>query len=385
MRQLSLFEEFLKEEKETHWPLLESNCGPRTIYDGREVINFSSFGYLGLANHQRVIDATRAALDKYGGDASAPRHSGGNTYLHQLLEERLAEFKRVDAVLLFPTDVSAAFSLFTFMLSSRDLVLMDENSNKKIYKLVGTNLRVFPHKDVNAARTILESTSESNKRIFLGESIFEAEGDIFPYHEFTDLIKSQKMVLAVDDTNGMGVLGRNGRGVADHFNLYGQIDIDIGSLSRAFASQVGYIGGVKALITYLIEHSPFFSMPTAPSPLAVASALAGLEIVKENHGLIERLWQNAKYFRASLKQLGLNTGDSQTPIIPIFVSDESVATIFSNRLLERGCYIPYLVPPFVPQGKARLRAIITAVHTREELNRTLDNIETVGRELDTIR
>ena len=211
MRQLSLFEEVLSEEKKTHWPLLESNTGPKTIYDGQEVLNFSSFDYLGLANHSKVIDAMRAALDKFGGDLSAPRHGGGNTYLHQMLEEKLAEFKKVDAVLLFPTDISAAFALFSFILGEQDLVLMDELSSKKIYKFAGADIKVFTHRDLSAANRIIETNTGARKKLFVAESIFESEGDIFPFHDFVEVVKAHRMVLVIDDTNGLGVLGRNGR------------------------------------------------------------------------------------------------------------------------------------------------------------------------------
>lgn len=384
MRQLSLFEEVFREEKKTHWPVFEGGNGVQAVYDGHEVINFSSFDYLGLANNLRVIDSMRGALDKYGGELCAPRHSGGNTYLHQMLEEKLAEFKKVDAVLLFPSDISAAFALLSFMLSSQDLVVMDELSNKKIYKFTGANIKVFPHRDVSTAVSLIEGSDGNHKRIFLGESIFEVEGDVFPLNDLVELIKSHKMVLVVDDTNGLGVLGRNGRGIVDHFNLYGQIDIEIGSLSRALVSQVGYITGVKPLITYLIEHSPFFSLPIAPSPIAVASALGALDIMRADGPLIEKLWHNAKYFRTSLKQLGFDTGAGQTPIVPIVVSEDGVASLFSNHLFEKGIFIPYLIPPCVPQNKPRLRAIVTAVHTKDDLNRALDILEAVGKELGVI-
>jgi len=384
MQQLSLFEELLREEGETHWRQFEGANGPRAVYNGQEVINFSSFNYLGLANHPRVVEAMKAALEKYGGDVVAPRSAGGNTYLHQMLEERLAEFKKLDSVLLFPSDISGAFAVFSFFLGGTDLLMMDELSSKKIYKFVGANLKVFPHKDLTKARAILEKSGESRKRIFLGESVFEMEGDIFPFNELAGDIKAHRMVLVVDDTNGLGMLGRNGRGVVDHFNLYGQVDIDLGSLSRAFGAQVGYVGGAKALTTYLLEHSPFFSMPTAPSPIAVASALTALEVIKEETVLVERLWQNAKYFRTSLRQVGLNTGLCQTAIIPILVEEDSTARVFSDRLFEKGVYVPCFVSPFVPQGRARLRAVVTAVHTKEDLNRALDAIEEVGKELRVI-
>lgn len=384
MQQFSLFEELLREERETHWPMLEGPVGPRAVYNGQEVINFSSFNYLGLVNHPRVIEAARGALNEYGSDLSAPRAGGGNIYLHQMLEERLAEFKKLDSVLLFPSDISGAFAVFSFFLGPADLLMMDEMSNKRIYRFAGTNLRVFPHRDLGKARLILEQTGESRKRVFLGESVFELEGDIFPLNELAAEIKAHKIVLIVDDTVGVGMLGRQGRGVVDHFNLYGQVDIDLGSLSRAFGAQVGYVGGVKALTTYLVEHSPFFSMPTAPSPVAVASALAALDVVREEPAPVEQLWQNGKYFRTSLRQMGFKTGLCQTPLVPLIVDEDATARVFSDRLLERGVYAPCFTSPFVPAGRARLRFIVTAVHTKEDIGRTLDAVESAGRELRII-
>ncbi len=385
MHQLSLFEELLKDEKrEKHLFQLEGPIGPRAIYNGKEVISFSSFNYFGLINNPRVTEAIKETLAIYGGDICASRPGGGNTYLHQLLEERLAEFKRVESVLLFTSDISGAFALFSFFLSGNDVIIMDELSDKKIFRFAGADLKIFPHRDLTVARQLLEASAQYRKKIFLGESVFEMEGDIFPFNELAGEIKSHRIVLIIDDTNGIGILGRLGRGIVDHFNLYGQIDIDIGSLTHAFSAQVGYVAGIKALTSYLVEHSPFYNLPTAPSPIAVASALAALDIVKENGGLIERLWQNAKYFRSSLKQIGFNTGLSQTPIIPIFIEDDSLASVFAHRLFEKGVYIPYFTASSLLQGRARLRAIVTAVHTKDDLNRALDTIESVGRDLRVI-
>ncbi len=375
----------LKERGLFRWPrLLEGPQEPIARYDGREVINLCSNNYLGLANHPRLKDAARRALDELGVGSGAVRTIAGNMAIHTQVEEELARFKHTEAALLYQSGFVANAGTVSAILGKDDVIVSDELNHASIIdgsRLSGATKKIYPHKDVQAARSLLEESRGARHVLLITDGVFSMDGDIAPLPELVDLAEEFGAIMMVDDAHASGVLGRAGRGTVDHFNLHGRVHVQVGTLSKAFACQGGYVAGSRVLVDYLIHRARPLLFSTSHPPSVAATALAAVRLVQEQPEIIERLWDNTRFFKRGLTQLGFNTGMSETPITPVIVGDEQRAVALSDRLFERGVFALGIAFPTVPRGKARVRTIVTAGHTIPQLQQALDAFAHVGREL----
>ncbi|MDR5683764.1 MAG: glycine C-acetyltransferase [Armatimonadota bacterium] len=370
------------------WPReLQSVQAPRAVYDGREVVNLCSNNYLALANHPKLKEAARRAVDQLGVGSGAVRTIAGNMALHRELEEELARFKHTEATLLYQSGFAANAGTVSAILTKEDVVVSDELNHASIIdgcRLSGATKKIYRHRDVAHARELLAASRDARVVLLITDGVFSMDGDIAPLPELCALAREYGAIMMVDDAHASGVLGRQGRGTVDHFGLHGQVDIQVGTLSKAFATLGGYVAGSRALIEYLMHKARPLLFSTSHPPAVAAAALAAVRVVQEEEGLIERLWENTRYFKDGLRQLGFDTGASQTPITPVMTGDEILAMRLSDRLFEEGVFALGIGFPTVPRGKARVRTIVTSGHTREDLDRALDAFERVGRELGLI-
>jgi len=378
----------LREKGAFRWPrLLEGPQEPVARYDGREVINLSSNNYLGLANHARLKAAARRAVDELGVGSGAVRTIAGNMAIHQELEEELARFKRTEATLLYQSGFAANAGTVAALLSKEDVIISDELNHASIIdgaRLSGAEKKIYPHKDVAAARRLLEESRGARRMILITDGVFSMDGDIAPLPDLVSMAEERGAIMMVDDAHASGVMGQHGRGTVDHFHLHGRVHIQVGTLSKAFAGQGGYVAGSRPLVDYLMHRARPLLFSTSHPPSVAASALAAVRLVQEEPELIERLWDNTRFFKNGLSEMGFNTGTSETPITPVMAGEERLASELSDRLFTAGVFALGIVFPTVPRGKARVRTIVTAAHTRTHLQRALDAFERVGRELKLI-
>jgi glycine C-acetyltransferase len=366
------------------WPReLQGEQAPVCTYDGRRVVNLCSNNYLGLASHPRLKDAARLAIDEYGVGSGAVRTIAGNMTIHEVLEERLARFKRTEAALLYQSGFAANAGTVAAILGREDVVVSDELNHASIIdgcRLSGAERKIFPHKDIGAARRCLEESIRARRMLLITDGVFSMDGDIAPLGDLAALAREFGAIMMVDDAHASGVLGAGGRGTVEHFGLHGMVDIQVGTLSKAWACLGGYVAGSRSLIEYLMNRARPLLFSTSHPPSVAATAIAALDLIEQEPGLIERLWENTRFLRAGLQGLGYDTGMSETPIIPVMIGDEALAIQFSDRLFEEGVFALGIAFPTVPRGKARVRTIVTAGHTREDLSQALEVFRRVGRE-----
>lgn len=365
------------------WPrLLESPQDPIARYDGREVINLCSNNYLGLATHPALKAAALEAVATYGVGSGAVRTIAGNMAIHQELEAELAAFKQTEAVLLYQSGFTANAGTVAALLGKEDVVVSDELNHASIIdggRLSGAERKIFPHRDVAAARRLLTEASGARRVLLITDGVFSMDGDIAPLPDLVEAAEAFGAIMMVDDAHASGVVGRDGRGTVDHFNLHGRVHIQVGTLSKAFAGLGGYVAGSRALIDYLMYKARPLLFSTSHPPSVAASALAAVRLVQQQPQLIGRLWENTTFFKDGLRRLGFDTGQSETPITPVLVGDEQRALALSDRLFDEGVFALGIVFPTVPRGKARVRTIVTAGHTRDHLERALDAFARAGR------
>jgi glycine C-acetyltransferase len=348
---------------------------PHATFDGREVINLSSNNYLGLTTHPKLREAAIRAVKELGAGSGSVRTIAGTMDLHMELERKIAAFKKTEASVVFQSGFAANAGTVSSLLGKEDLILSDELNHASIIdgaRLSRAAIRVFPHKDVNALRALLEETSSVKRRLVITDGVFSMDGDIAPLREISTLAREHGAIMMVDDAHASGVLGKNGRGTIDHFGVHGQVDIQVGTLSKAVGVLGGYVCGTKSLIEYLYHRARPFLFSTSHPPAVAAACLAAFEVLEQEPERIERLWSNTKRFRAGLQSLGFDTGQSETPIIPIMVGEADRAMKLSDRAFERGVFAQGIGYPTVAKGKARLRTIVTATHTEEELDKALE-------------
>jgi glycine C-acetyltransferase len=378
----------LREKGLFRWPrLLESPQEPVAVYDGREVINLCSNNYLGLANHPTLKAAARRALDQLGIGSGAVRTIAGNMAIHKEVEAELARFKHTEAALLYQSGFTANAGTVAAILGKDDVIVSDELNHASIIdgaRLSGAEKKIYPHKDVHAARRLLEESRGARHVLLITDGVFSMDGDIAPLPDLVALAEEVGAIMMVDDAHASGVLGRAGRGTIDHFDVHGRVHIQVGTLSKAFACQGGYVAGSRALVDYLIHRARPLLFSTSHPPSVAASALAGVRLVQEEPEIIERLWENTRFFKRGLAQLGFDTGMSETPITPVITGDERLAMELSDRLFEAGVFALGIAFPTVPRGKARVRTIVTAGHTEPQLRQALDAFARVGRGLRLI-
>jgi glycine C-acetyltransferase len=365
------------------WPrLLEGAQRPIARYDGREVINLCSNNYLGLADHPALKAAALDAIATLGVGSGAVRTIAGNMAIHQQLEAELAAFKRTEAVLLFQSGFTANAGTVAALLGPEDVVVSDELNHASIIdgcRLSGAEKKIFPHKDVDAARRLLAAAGGARRRLLITDGVFSMDGDIAPLPALVAAAEEFGAIMMVDDAHASGVLGRDGRGTVDHFGLHGRVHIQVGTLSKAFAGLGGYVAGSRALVELLMARARPVLFSTSHPPSVAASALAAVRLVQQEPDLIARLWRNTRLFKEGLQRLGFDTGFSETPITPVIVGDERRAMALSDRLFDEGVFALGIAFPTVPRGRARVRTIVTAAHTDEQLERALEAFARAGR------
>ncbi len=367
-----------KERGENMYRTIESPQGPCIHLDGREVINMASNNYLGLASHPDVIQAAKTALDQYGVGPTASRNIVGNFPVHDALEEALARFKNVEAVLVFNCGVSANTGVIPFLVGKGDVIYSDALNHGSIIdgcRLSGAKIKVYEHKNMKSLDQIL-AEPVAGKKLIVTDGVFSMDGDLAPLPEIARLAEQYGALLMVDDAHGDGVMGPMGRGTVDHFGLREQVFVETGSLSKAFGSAGGFVAGTKEFIQALRPRARSFIFTASPmAPCLAAGALKAVEMIAEDGSYVKRLWENRAYFAARMEEMGLNIGTSVTPVIPVIVGEETVAEEMSRVLFEKGIYAQAIKFPMVPKGAARLRFILSAGHTKEDLDLTADAIE----------
>jgi glycine C-acetyltransferase len=355
-----------------------------SVIDGREVVNLSSNNYLGLTTHPRLIERAREALVRFGVGSGSVRPIAGTMKLHMELEARLASFKNTEAALVFQSGFTANSGTVAALLSKDDVVVSDELNHASIIdgcRLSRATIKVFPHKDVDAARTLLRDLPASQRKLLVTDGVFSMDGDLGALPALTDLAEEFGCIMMVDDAHASGVFGRAGRGTVDHFDLHGRVHIQVGTLSKAIGVLGGYVAGSRDLIDVLRHRGRPFLFSTSHPPAVTAACLAALDVLETEPELIERLWDNTRFFKAGLIAQGFETGLSESPITPVMVGDSAKAMAFSDRLFAEGVFAQGIAFPTVPRGKARLRTIVTATHTQDQLTFALEALGRIGREL----
>ena len=365
--------------------ILETEQLPVARFDGREVINLSSNNYLGLATHPRLKQRAMEAIEKYGVGSGAVRTIAGTMSLHMALEGKIASFKQVEASVVFQSGFTANAGTVQAILTRDDVIISDELNHASIIdgcRLSRAEIKVFPHKDVGACEKVLQGlSSHKGRKLLITDGVFSMDGDIAPLPQLVELAEKYGCIMMIDDAHASGVLGRNGRGTVDHYQLHGRVDIQVGTLSKAIGALGGYVCSTRDAIEYLYHRARPFLFSTSHPPSVAASCIAAFEVLDEEPQLVERLWANTRFFKSGLERLGFNTGQSETPITPVIVGDPALAHQFSRDLFAAGVFAQSIGYPTVAQGKARIRTIVTATHTEDELKRALETMERVARKL----
>jgi glycine C-acetyltransferase len=361
---------------------IESEQGARVVIRGKEVIQLSSNNYLGLTAHPRMKEAALEAVRTYGAGTGSVRTIAGTFSMHERFEEKLAEFKHTEAALVFQSGFTANVGVIASILGEEDVVISDELNHASIIdgiRLTKASRRIYRHADLDDLEKALKETRSARTRLVVTDGVFSMDGDIAPLKEIVELCEKYGAVVMVDDAHASGVLGKNGRGTVDHFGLHGRVHIQVGTLSKAIGVLGGYVAGSRTLRDYLIHRARPFLFSTSHPPAVTAACSAAIDVLLEEPELIDRLWENTRFFKEGLRKLGFDIGDSQTPITPVIVGEGAKAMALSDALFEEGVYAQGIAYPTVPKGKARVRTIVTAVHTREDLQQALDAFERAGK------
>jgi len=370
--------------------VLDDVQGPVCTYDGKKVINLASNNYLGLCDHPKLREAAIDAAKKFGVGSGAVRTIAGTMKIHMDLEEKIARFKNVEACVVFQSGFTANAGTVSSILGKEDFIISDELNHASIIdgaRLSRAKIKVFRHKDVAHAEELLkEIQNEPGHKLIITDGVFSMDGDIGPVDKLCDLSDKYGAIMMVDDAHASGVLGRNGRGSVDHFGCHGRVDVQVGTLSKAIGSLGGYVCGSRDLIDYLYHRARPFLFSTSHPPSVAASCIAAFDLLEEEPERIERLWDNTRYFKAELGRIGFDIGGvttpaSETPITPIIVGDGKKTMEFSKALFDEGLMATGIAFPTVPEGKARIRTIMTSEHTKEQLDQALETLETVAKKL----
>jgi glycine C-acetyltransferase len=367
--------------------VLEGEQQANATFDHRQVVNLSSNNYLGLTTHPRLRERALEATRRFGVGSGSVRTIAGTMAIHVELERRLAAFKNTEAVVVFQSGFAANAGTVAAILTKDDVVVSDELNHASIVdgsRLSRATIKVFPHKDVDAARHLLAALPAGQRKLLISDGVFSMDGDLGALPALCDLAEEFGCIMMVDDAHASGVFGRNGRGTIDHFDLHGRVDVQVGTLSKAFGVLGGYVAGSRALIEFLHHRARPFLFSTSHPPGVAAACIAALDVLEEEPQIIERLWENTRFFKAGLQALGFDTGFSESPITPVIVGDGGLAMKLSDRLFAEGVFAQGIVFPTVPRGRARVRTIVTATHTREQLQSALDVFASVGRDIGVI-
>jgi glycine C-acetyltransferase len=368
--------------------VLEGEQRAESTFDSRRVVNLSSNNYLGLTTHPRLRAAAIEAITTLGVGSGSVRTIAGTMAIHMELERRLADFKKTEAAVVFQSGFTANAGTVSSVLTRDDVVISDALNHASIIdgcRLSRAAIKVFPHKDVDAARDILRDLPAGQRKLLITDGVFSMDGDLGALPALCDLAEEFGCIMMVDDAHASGVFGANGRGTVDHFGVHGRVDIQVGTLSKAIGALGGYVAGSRALIDFLYHRARPFLFSTSHPPSVAATCIAALDVLTDEPQIIEQLWENTRFFKAGLVALGFDTGASESPITPVIVGDGARAMALSDRLFAAGVFAQGIAFPTVARDKARVRTIVTATHTREELQFALDTFATVGRELGIIR
>ena len=370
-----------------HLRILEGEQKAHTTFDHKSVINLSSNNYLGLTTHPKLRERAIRAIEEFGVGSGSVRTIAGTMEIHMELERRLADFKKVEAVVVFQSGFAANAGTVSAVLTKEDVVISDELNHASIIdgcRLSRATIKVFPHKDVEAARKIITDLPASQRKLLITDGVFSMDGDLGVVPELCALAEETGCIMMVDDAHASGVFGKNGRGTIDHFGMHGRVDIQVGTLSKAIGALGGYVAGNRNLIEFLYHRARPFLFSTSHPPAVAAACIAAIDILIEEPEIIDRLWENTRFFKAGLERLGFNTGLSASPITPVIAGEGATAMRLSDRLFEEGVFAQGIAYPTVARDKARVRTIVTATHTREDLQVALDKFEKVGHELGLI-
>ena len=395
--QLAYLGEQLNElkQKGTHFRLrvLEDEQAPVCTFDGKKVINLASNNYLGLTTHPKLRQAAIEATKKYGVGSGAVRTIAGTMKIHMELEEKIARFKNVEASVVFQSGFAANAGTVAAVLGKDDFIISDELNHASIIdgaRLSRATIKVFRHKDVAHAEELLkEVASQPGHKLLISDGVFSMDGDIAPLPALCDLAEKYGAIMMVDDAHSSGVLGRNGRGTIDHYNMHGRVDIQVGTLSKAIGALGGYVCGSHDLIDFLYHRARPFLFSTSHPPSVAATCIAAFEVLEREPERIEKLWENTRFWKKELGAVGFNIGGvntpaSETPITPIIIGDGARTMEFSRELFKEGVLGTGIAFPTVPEGKARVRTIMTATHTREELAQALEVLRKVGKRMGIV-
>jgi glycine C-acetyltransferase len=362
--------------------------GAWLVVDGKRVLNFCSNNYLGLANHPHLVAAAKEAIDRYGVGPAAVRTIAGTLDLHLELEKRLAAFKGVEAAITFQSGFSANLATLPALVGKEDVIFSDELNHASIIdgsRLSGARIVRYAHNSPqDLDRVIRENQGSYRRGLVVTDGVFSMDGDIAPLDLICEVSSAHGLMLMVDDAHGEGVMGTGGRGIVDHFHLHGKVDVEIGTLSKAFGVVGGVVAGKAVVVEWLRQRGRPFLFSSAVTPADAAACLAALDILEQSTELVDRLWENARYFKEHMHSLGFNTGQSVTPITPIMLGEAPLAQQFSRELFEAGVFAMAIGFPTVQKGKARIRVMISAAHTREDLDRGLETFAKVGKKLGVI-
>ena len=389
--------EYLKEQLDEleragtaiHPRVLQAEQRARTRFDGREVINLASNNYLGLAAHPRLKEAASRAALELGAGSGAVRTIAGTMTRHEELERRFAEFKGAEEALMFQSGFTANSGTVAAILTREDVIVSDQLNHASIIdgaRLSRAEIKVFPHKDTEAAdRLLAETKAEGRRQLLITDGVFSMDGDIAPLPDLVEVAEKHGAIMMIDDAHASGVLGQGGKGTVSHFGLDPSlIDVQVGTLSKAIGVLGGFIAGPSHLIQWLVNRGrPFLFSTSAPPPVA-AACIAALDVIREEPDRLERLWERTRFLKRGLHDLGFDTGHSETPITPIIAGEETTAVELSRQLWEEGVFTPAIVYPTVAKGRSRVRTIVTADHTEEDLQEALDAFDRVGKKLGLI-
>jgi glycine C-acetyltransferase len=370
--------------------VLDDEQAPVCTFDGKKVINLASNNYLGLTTHPKLREAALEATRKFGVGSGAVRTIAGTMKIHVELEEKIARFKNVEACVVFQSGFTANAGTVSALLGKEDWIVSDELNHASIIdgaRLSRAKIKVFRHKDTAHAEELLnEIKNEQGKKLLITDGVFSMDGDIGPLPALCELAEKYGAIMMVDDAHSSGVLGRNGRGTVDHFGLHGRVDVQVGTLSKAIGALGGYVCGTRDLIEFLYHRGRPFLFSTSHPPSVAATCIAAFDVLEQEPERIENLWANTHYWKKELGGLGFNIGGvttpaSETPITPIIIGDGRLTMDFSRALFDEGVLGTGIAFPTVPEGKARIRTIMTATHTREELDQALETLKRVGKRM----
>ena len=371
-----------------HIRTLGSPQGAWLVVDGKKVLNFCSNNYLGLANHPRLVEAARQAMETHGVGPGAVRTIAGTMDLHLDLENRLAKFKGVEAAITFQSGFNANLATIPALVGKEDAIFSDELNHASIIdgcRLSRAPILRFAHTNVDDLERVLkEERTKYRRALVVTDGVFSMDGDVAPLDKIYEVTQNYDAILMVDDAHGEGVLGFGGRGIVDHFHLHGKVDIEVGTLSKAFGVVGGVVAGNHLVVEWLRQRGRPFLFSSAMTVPDVAACLAAVDLLEESTELVDRLWSNADYFKKGMQKLGFDTGQSVTPITPVMLGEAQLAQDFSRGLFENGVFAMAIGYPTVPQGKSRIRVMISAAHSLPDLDLALAAFAKVGRSLGVI-